>query len=66
MMGQNSTILPNPILTTLASNAHIRTVEDIVTIINPPWIMARRHGEDVLKLLKTLDDAAREEHEREK
>jgi bloom syndrome protein len=59
-------ILPNPILTTLASNAHIRTVEDIVTVINPPWIMARRHGEDVLKLLKTLDDAAREGHEREK
>jgi len=40
-------------------------VEDIVTIINPPWIMAQWHGEDVLKLLKTLD-AAREEHEREK
>ena len=59
-------ILPNPILTTLASNTHIRTVEDMVTVINPPWIMARRHGKDVLKLLKSLDDAAREEHEREK
>ena len=59
-------ILPNPILTTLTSNAHICTVEDMVTVINPPWIMAWQHGEDVLKLLKSLDDAAREEHERER
>jgi len=33
-------ILPSPTLITLASNAHIHTVEDIVTVINPPWIMA--------------------------
>jgi len=35
------TLLPDPTLTTLASNARIRIVEDIEALINPPWIMAR-------------------------
>lgn len=51
------TLLPDPLLTTLASNARIRTVEDIEKVLNPPWIMARRHGEEVLAILKRLDDA---------
>jgi hypothetical protein len=58
------TILPDPTLTTLASNARIRTVEDMQNCINPPWVMAQRHGNEILEILKRLDDtekAAREQ-----
>ncbi|KAJ6601732.1 P-loop containing nucleoside triphosphate hydrolase protein [Mycena vulgaris] len=45
-------ILPDPTLTTLASNARIKTIEDIVsTVTNPPWMMAQRHGQEVLDLI---------------
>jgi bloom syndrome protein len=53
-------ILPNPNLTTLASNARLRTVEDIVSTLKPPWMMARRHGQEILTLLDRLDRADRE------
>ena len=49
-------LLPDPILTTLASNAHIRTIGDIEMMVNPCWIMAQRHGDEVLKILKLYDD----------
>ena len=60
------TLLPDPILTTLASNAHICTIEDIETKVNPRWIMAQRHGSEVLEILKRYDDAERTERERAK
>lgn len=60
------TLLPDPILMTLASNARIRTVEDIENNVNPPWIMARRHGAKVLLIMKRIDDAARAVHEKAK
>ncbi|KAJ7092198.1 P-loop containing nucleoside triphosphate hydrolase protein [Mycena epipterygia] len=54
-------ILPDPTLTTLASNARIKTIDDIVSIIvNPPWMMAERHGREVLDLMARLDRADRE------
>jgi len=49
--------MPNATLTTLASNAHIQLIGDMEGMINPPWIMARCHREEVLDLLKTLDAA---------
>lgn len=52
-------VLPNPTLTTLASNAYIRTLEDLDNILNPPWVMGRRHGAEVLTLLRSLDEAER-------
>ncbi|KAJ7621615.1 P-loop containing nucleoside triphosphate hydrolase protein [Mycena polygramma] len=55
-------ILPDPTLKTLASNARIKTVEDIVSVItNPPWMMAQRHGQEVLDLIARLDRAERDE-----
>jgi hypothetical protein len=63
------TLLLDPTLTTLASNARIHTIEDIESCLNPPWIMARRHGNEVLILLKAIDDAeklAREGERRSK
>jgi hypothetical protein len=59
-------ILPDPTLTTLASNARIRTVEDMNGCINPPWIMAQRHGNEVLEIIKKLDDAEKAAREQSK
>ncbi|KAJ7272231.1 hypothetical protein C8J57DRAFT_1507080 [Mycena rebaudengoi] len=48
-------ILPDPNLTTLASNARIRTVDDILSTVKPPWIFATRYGPEILALLTKLD-----------
>ncbi|KAJ7278640.1 hypothetical protein C8J57DRAFT_1502483 [Mycena rebaudengoi] len=48
-------ILPDPNLTTLASNTRIHTVNDILTVIKPPWILAARHGQEILDILTKLD-----------
>jgi hypothetical protein len=59
-------LLPDPILTTLASNARIRTIGDIEMMVNPRWIMAQRHGDKVLKILKLYDDVEQVSRERVK
>ncbi|KLO06459.1 P-loop containing nucleoside triphosphate hydrolase protein, partial [Schizopora paradoxa] len=48
-------ILPDSVLGKLASKARLRTIEDIEKEINPPWLYARKHGEEVLSVLLTLD-----------
>ena len=58
--------LPDKILTTLASNARIRTVDDMINILQPPWIYARRHGQEVLDLLSGLDKAEKADREQAK
>ena len=50
-------VMPGPILTTLASNARIRTLEDMDRVLKPRWIYVRRHGPEVLGLLSGLDEA---------
>ncbi|KAJ7681421.1 P-loop containing nucleoside triphosphate hydrolase protein, partial [Mycena rosella] len=51
-------ILPDATLTTLASKGRIKTLEDIAsTVTNPPWMMAPRHGQEVLDLMARLDRA---------
>lgn len=60
------TLLPEAALTTLASNARIRTIENIEATLNPPWVMARRHGDEVLAILKRIDDAEMASREKEK
>ena len=60
------TVLPDPTITTLASNARIRTVEDMNKCINPPWIMAQRHGDEILEIIKRLDDAEKATREQVK
>jgi gamma-glutamyl:cysteine ligase YbdK (ATP-grasp superfamily) len=56
--------MPNPTLMSLASNTRIRTVDDMEAMLNPLWIMARRHGDEVLEMLCKIDEqekAAREQ-----
>ena len=50
-----STILPDMFLTTLASNARIQTVEDIAATLKKPWMLLDKHGEEVLDILRKVD-----------
>ena len=60
-------ILPDPILTTLTSNAHLHIVDDIeVVLAKTLWTMAQQHRQEVLGLLKKPNDAEKAEQERAK
>ena len=61
-----ATLLPNSMLTTLASNARIKTPNDMVVLLNPSWFLAARHGQEVIDLLAKLDVDDKENREREK
>lgn len=56
-------LLPDNILTKLASNARLFTLEDLQQEIKPPWVWASIHGEEVLQLLKRHDDNLMAERE---
>lgn len=59
-------ILPDKILTALASNARIKTVEDMGEMLTPCWMLASRHGQEVVDLLKRSDAAYLAERESKK
>ena len=59
-------LLLNPTLMTLASNACIKTLNDMMTHLNPPWFLAMRHGQEVINLLAKLDADEKKSQEREK
>jgi bloom syndrome protein len=48
-------ILPNPTLTALASNARIKTIDDMQQALKPPWPFTSKHGHEVLELLQKWD-----------
>ncbi|KAJ8481720.1 hypothetical protein ONZ51_g5811 [Trametes cubensis] len=53
-------ILPEANLKTIASQRRaLKTVEDLQSTLNPPWPLVHVHGEEVLRLVKQLDN----EHE---
>lgn len=56
-------LLPDPVLTSLASNVNLKTVDDL-SVLTPPWIYASRHGQEALDLLQRLDSDERQERER--
>lgn len=58
-------ILPDKNLTTLASK-RLKTLDDLKAALSPPWIFADRHGQEVLDLLKKMDDAEKEKRENAK
>ena len=47
-------LLPDTVLTTLASTLHLCTIEDIEEAVT--WVYARRHSPDVLAVLATVDE----------
>ena len=46
--------------------ARIKTPNDMVALLNPPWFLAARHGQEVIDLLAKLDadDKGNREHEK--
>ncbi|KAJ7745181.1 P-loop containing nucleoside triphosphate hydrolase protein [Mycena maculata] len=52
-------ILPDKILTTLASK-RIRTLDEMAEKLPIPWMFAQRHGQEVIDLLKRIDQVRRE------
>jgi hypothetical protein len=58
-------LLPDTVLTKLASRARIKTISDIKNEV-PEWPWADEYGDIVLKLLEAIDSAWHEENERKK
>ncbi|KAJ6583417.1 hypothetical protein DFH09DRAFT_1075836 [Mycena vulgaris] len=52
-------ILPDKILTSLASK-QIRTLEEMAEKLRVPWMFSQRHGEEIIEVLKRVDQAQRE------
>jgi hypothetical protein len=61
-----SALLPDTILTTLASNGTIRTLSDLKGALKTPWILADEHGEEVIELLRKVDEDRLREMEAKK
>lgn len=51
-----SAILPDPILTVLATKTSLKTVDDLLAL-KTPWIFAEKHGEEVLEVVRRVDMA---------
>jgi hypothetical protein len=60
-----SALLPDAVLTKLATQARLKTLADIQERI-PEWGWADEYGEEILKLLEPIDNAWHEENERKK
>jgi hypothetical protein len=58
-------LLPDTVLTKLASRARIKTVADIKNEV-PEWLWADEYGDAILQLLEPIDLAWHEESERTK
>jgi hypothetical protein len=58
-------LMSNTVINKLATRAHLQTVEDVQREI-PEWDFAKEHGADALAIIKEVDDAWKQEHEREK
>lgn len=56
-----STLIPDAIVTKLATRSHILTVEDIKNEI-PDWDFADDYGSTILKLIQKTDDCWKEDH----
>ena len=48
-------LLPDATLAKIAANGRLQTVADMESALNPPWIFAKEHGDEVLALLAQLD-----------
>ena len=49
-------ILPDPVLTTIASNRHLKTIADLRESLPTPWAMVEDYGQEVLNLVAHLDE----------
>ncbi|KAJ7753109.1 hypothetical protein DFH07DRAFT_683723, partial [Mycena maculata] len=61
---REAAIMPDPVLTALAS--HRIDSPDTLKELSPSWMLARWHGEEILEILRRVDEGVRVEKEREK
>ncbi|KAJ3757147.1 P-loop containing nucleoside triphosphate hydrolase protein [Lentinula raphanica] len=59
-------LLPPHVLTAIATKARLRTIDDLITIAKWEELFARKHGEEVLAILSSLDHDYHTSVEREK
>lgn len=50
-------ILPDSVLTTLASNARIQSLSDMAAALRSSWAFKDEHGKEVLRILREADDS---------
>ncbi|KII90534.1 hypothetical protein PLICRDRAFT_157733 [Plicaturopsis crispa FD-325 SS-3] len=54
-----SALLPDLILTALASNTSLNTVDDLSSL-KIPWMFAKKHGDEVLDIVRRVDTARKQ------
>jgi hypothetical protein len=59
-------ILPDPVLTTIASNRNLTTLDHLQHSLPTLWVFAERYGDEVLVLVKTIDEEERCQKEAKK
>lgn len=59
-------ILPDPVLTTIASNRQLKTSDDLRLSLPTPWAFIDRYGQQVLNLVAKLDANDRAHREAKK
>ena len=52
----SAVILPDPILTSIASNRRLATSHDLETLLSVKWAFLERYGDEVLSLVRAMDD----------
>ena len=52
----SAVLLPDPILSALASKRSLTTIDNLQTGLPCPWVFAEKYGEEVLAVVKQLDE----------
>jgi len=56
-------ILPDPIVTTIASNCNLTTLNHLQHTLPTPWAFTEQYGEEVLELVRCVDEEERHQKE---
>ena len=62
----SAVILPNPVLTCIASNRHITTILDLRTLLPVKWAFQEWYGHAVLGLIAKIDEEYHHQREAQK
>ena len=62
----SAVILPDPILTSIASNCRLTSIHDLATLLPVKWMFLERYGDEILTLVRRMDDKDRERCETKK
>ena len=62
----SAVILSDPILTSIASNRCLASIHDLATLLPVKWVFLERYGDEILTLVRRMDDKDRERRETKK